>query len=72
MPKAREFWIAGKSDGSLSGYYSALKVREVVPIDWEKVWNKLDFFNDFENKNDAEKAIQKEVEKQLAGENETI
>lgn len=50
---AREFWIAGKSDGSLSahelpcedmsGYYRAVKVREVDPkeSDWKKLCEEL-------------------------------
>ncbi len=77
MPKAREFWINLKvspksayPEPNFGGRKGLIHVREVVPIDWEKVWKKFMSTANFnEGFGMAEvKQIQELVEKALKGE----
>lgn len=67
--KPREFWITMEFPGphmSIEGGRGAFLVREVVPIDWEKVWKDYYFGKNIDGVN--YELIQKLVEKQLRGE----
>lgn len=76
--KPREFWIWGSivSDKPINfseihkqGYSaSQIHAREVVPIDWEKVWQEYAMRGECGIFNDDEKIIEDLVEKQLKGE----
>ena len=65
--KPREFWITMEFPGphlSIENGRGAFLVREVVPIDWEKVWS--EFKGTMALKDYLQ--IEKLVEKQLRGE----
>ncbi len=73
--KLKEFWVDPKDihDGYHEGWFyengdrrRSLHVREVVPIDWEKVWDGFDFGIMFPDQ--IRKLVQELVEAQLKGE----
>lgn len=71
--KPREFWLDLNINEVLSSdskrESNDVYVREVVEIDWEKVWALYPFVNIFK---EGKNKIQELVEKQLRGENEKI
>ncbi len=68
--KPREFWLNASYWHSIDdkpfNRNDTVYLREVVPIDWKKVWN--DYCDGLDGDSDNLQLIQQLVEKQLAGE----